>query len=83
MAQQKQTTRKATAAKQTGAPKTAAKRAAAKQQAVHSVAPGERDRMVAELAYLIAEKRGFQGDMALHDWLQAEAEVDARFAARH
>jgi hypothetical protein len=39
--------------------------------------------MIAERAYLIAEQRGFEGDMALHDWLQAEAEVDARFAARH
>jgi len=39
--------------------------------------------MINELAYLIAEQRDFQGDMAMDDWLQAEAEVDARFAGRH
>ena len=83
MAQRKQTPNKATAAKQTGAPKSTPKRTARTQQAVADFAPGERDRMIAERAYLIAEQRGFEGDMALHDWLQAEAEVDARFAARH
>jgi len=39
--------------------------------------------MIAEAAYIIAEQRGFQGDMALDDWLQAEAAVDAGFEARH
>jgi hypothetical protein len=39
--------------------------------------------MIAKAAYLIAEERGFQGDMALNDWLQAEAEVGSRTIARH
>ena len=83
MAQRKQSSNKATAAKQTAAPKSTPKRTPRARQAVADVPPGERDRMIAERAYLIAEQRGFEGDMALHDWLQAEAEVDARFAARH
>ena len=83
MAQQKQPVKKAAAAKQTGAVKSVAKRAAVKPQAPQKVAAEQRHQLVAEVAYLIAERRGFQGDMALNDWLQAEAEVDARFAARH
>lgn len=38
----------------------------------------ERRRMITESAYYRAEQRGFQGDLALDDWLRAEAEVDAR-----
>lgn len=83
MAQQTQPSKKATAAKQTAAEKAAAKSLAAKHQEEQGAASEERHRMIAEAAYLIAEQRGFQGDMALDDWLQAEAEVDARFAARH
>lgn len=33
--------------------------------------------MICEQAYFLAEQRGFQGDAALDDWLQAEAKVDA------
>lgn len=43
----------------------------------------ERYQMITEAAYLIAEQRGFQGNHEMDDWLQAEAEVDARFSARH
>lgn len=32
--------------------------------------------MIAERAYLRAERRGFQGGSPLQDWLEAEAEVD-------
>lgn len=46
-----------------------------------TVTPEERHAMIAEAAYLVAERRGFQGDCALDDWLQAEAEVDARLFA--
>lgn len=41
----------------------------------------ERHRLIAEAAYCIAERRGFEGDAALDDWLQAEADVDARLSA--
>jgi len=39
------------------------------------IATEQRQNMIAEAAYLIAEKRSFQGDAALDDWLQAESEV--------
>lgn len=38
----------------------------------------QRHCLIAEEAYLIAEQRGFQGEDALADWLQAEACVDAK-----
>jgi hypothetical protein len=39
---------------------------------------GQREQMIAEAAYFRAERRGFRGGDALHDWCEAEAEVDAR-----
>jgi chromosome segregation ATPase len=42
------------------------------------VSPGQRERMIAEAAYFRAERRGFRGGDAVHDWCEAEAEVDAR-----
>jgi hypothetical protein len=38
----------------------------------------DRQRMIAETAYYRAERRGFSGGDTVHDWLAAEAEVDAR-----
>lgn len=69
--------------KQATAKKSAAKKVAAEHESSQSITPDERQRLIAEAAYLIAEQRGFQGEKALDDWLQAEAEVDARHAARH
>jgi len=40
----------------------------------------QRNQMITEAAYVIAEQRGFTEDSALDDWLQAEAEVDSRIA---
>jgi len=37
--------------------------------------------MIAEVAYFIAEQRGFQGEAELDDWLHAEADVDARLSS--
>lgn len=37
-----------------------------------------RRRMIAEEAYLLAERRGFERGDPLDDWLQAEREVDER-----
>ena len=42
------------------------------------IAGERRQQMIAEAAYYLAEHRGFQGDGALQDWLQAEAEIDHR-----
>lgn len=41
----------------------------------------ERERLIAETAYRIAELRGFGGGHELDDWLEAEKEVDAMLAA--
>jgi DNA anti-recombination protein RmuC len=37
-----------------------------------------REKMIADAAYFRAEQRGFQGGDPLNDWVEAEAEVDAR-----
>ena len=47
-----------------------------------TISQEERWRMVAEAAYLRAEKRGFSGGNPTDDWLEAEAEVDALLAKR-
>ena len=43
---------------------------------VVTIAPDERQRMIAEAAYYRAERRGFSGGSEIEDWLAAEAEVD-------
>jgi len=40
--------------------------------------PEQRAALIAEAAYFRAEKRGFSPGHETEDWLQAEAEVDAR-----
>jgi hypothetical protein len=37
----------------------------------------QRYRMIAERAYLRAERRGFEGGDPMADWLESEREVDA------
>jgi phosphoenolpyruvate-protein kinase (PTS system EI component) len=44
----------------------------------HNVTPGQRLQMIAEAAYFRAERRGFGAGDLDRDWLEAEAEVDAR-----
>jgi hypothetical protein len=41
----------------------------------------EREQLIAETAYRIAELRGFGAGHDLDDWLEAEREVDAMLAA--
>ena len=74
---------KTVAAKQAVAGKAAAATLTGKPGGAQELTEEQRHRMIAEAAYLIAEQRGFQGDLALQDWLQAETQVSARFAARH
>ncbi len=38
-----------------------------------------RQTLIEEAAYRRAEARNFEGDMALEDWLEAEAEVNERY----
>jgi len=44
----------------------------------HCMTPGERHQLIAEIAYLIAERRGFAPGQELSDWLAAEQEVNRR-----
>jgi hypothetical protein len=44
----------------------------------HFVDPGQRTALIAEAAYFLAEKRGFEPGHQTEDWLLAESEVDAR-----
>jgi len=41
----------------------------------------QREHMIAEAAYYMAEHRHFQGGDPLHDWLQAQAEIDRKLKA--
>jgi len=43
-----------------------------------SVSPAERQRMIAEAAYYIAEKRGFAPGQDVQDWAAAEKKIDAQ-----
>lgn len=41
-----------------------------------------RHSLIAESAYLRAERRGFNGGCAITDWLEAEREVDGQLSGR-
>lgn len=62
------------------APKPAAESGAA---GALSVSEDARRAMVAEAAYLRAERRGFAPGGEVEDWLAAEAEVEALLRAAH
>ncbi|MEJ2553670.1 MAG: DUF2934 domain-containing protein [Gammaproteobacteria bacterium] len=72
----------------TGARKTIAKAKAKKTNTPKEAAPSqtvtpeERWRMVAEAAYLRAERRGFSGGNPTDDWLAAEAEIETLLTKR-
>jgi hypothetical protein len=56
-----------------------AKKAATTQVRVDTksaVTPEERQKMIAEAAFLRAEQRGFAGGDPTDDWLRAEADID-------
>jgi hypothetical protein len=59
------------------------KSAAMKAPAAVPVSEDVRRGMIAEGAYLRAERRGFAHGHEAADWLAAEAEVDALLKARH
>jgi hypothetical protein len=64
------------------APRTT-KAAVAKAPAAVAFSDDARRGMIAEGAYLRAERRGFAPGHEKEDWLAAEAEVDALLKARH
>lgn len=43
----------------------------------HRLTPAERHHLVKEIAYRLAEQRGFAPGDEVDDWLEAEREVDA------
>jgi hypothetical protein len=45
------------------------------------VEPEVREIMIAEAAYYIAERRGFEPGAEMDDWLEAEAAIDQLLAA--
>lgn len=48
----------------------------------HPIGAAERQTMICEAAYYIAEHRGFEAGHELEDWLLAETQVDATLTAR-
>ena len=67
----------ATPAPHKPAAKTASNRVARSHVDTQSrVTPEERQEMIAEAAYLRAERRGFMDGDPTEDWLSAEAEID-------
>ncbi len=47
-----------------------------------AITPEERQRLIAQAAYLRAESRGFTGGSPEQDWLEAEIEIDAMLMKR-
>src|SRR3569832_2084509 len=45
-----------------------------------AVSAEEREKMIAQAAYLRAGQRGFMGGAPVADWLEAEAEIDSRLS---
>lgn len=74
-------TTKATPA-QTTRRRASANRAPTRRAGASVIGADQRHAMIAETAFYYAEQRGFQGDMAMDDWLRAEAEIDARIAGK-
>ena len=65
-------------ARTTASAKVAArKRSAEPQTASAKTAPEQRQQLIAQAAYFIAERRGFAPGNELEDWLRAEAEIEA------
>ncbi len=84
----KDTSTKKAPSRKTGTASGRTKRGAPKAALVREAIGGaevlgeERNRMVAEAAYFIAEHRGFIGGSSLEDWLAAEAQVDTMLSRR-
>ena len=57
------------------------KRSAKSQTAGAKMVPEQRQQLIAQAAYFIAERRGFAPGNELEDWLQAEAEIEALIKA--
>ncbi|MFQ5635661.1 MAG: DUF2934 domain-containing protein [Gammaproteobacteria bacterium] len=83
----KKTARKKATGARKAAAKVAGKKPAAAEKITASqiisttvVTAAERHRLIAETAFLKAERRGFSGGDPVEDWLEAEEEVDESLA---
>lgn len=61
-------------------PNTTAKKTP-KDQAAPPITSEQRHQLIAEAAYLRAERRGFSGGDPNQDWMEAEKEIDAALTA--
>lgn len=81
--EKKSATREATTKSAKAAAPRASQRSADKGASVASGTPTrlvsaeEREKMIAQAAYLRAERRGFMGGDPVADWLEAEIEIDS------
>lgn len=57
-------------------------RAAGSENSHTEISEQERAEMIAQAAFLRAEKRGFAGGRELDDWLEAEAEINGLLGAK-
>lgn len=60
----------------------ASPRATDRENSHTEISPQERTELIAQAAYLRAEKRSFEPGRELDDWLEAEAEINSLFAAK-
>lgn len=49
---------------------------------VNTRTPEQRQKMIEEAAYYVANRRGFIGGNPLEDWLEAEAEIDKQLSQK-
>ena len=71
------TTRKKTASRKVTAAKATRTSSGATKASRKTTSADLRQRMIAEAAYYLAERRGFMGGDPKQDWLDAEANIDA------
>jgi hypothetical protein len=55
------------------------RRRAAKKTVKAIISGMQRHQLISEAAYFKAEQRGFEGDDAIRDWLEAEAYIDSMY----
>ena len=55
------------------------RRRAAKKTVKAIISGTQRQQLISESAYFKAEQRGFEGDDAIRDWLEAEAHIDSMY----
>jgi len=71
----------ASAGGEAGSARAPAAKAAARAKRSAALAPEAREQRIREVAYFIAEARGFCGGDPAEDWIAAEAQVDRDLAA--